>query len=115
MRKDNGRPRRRPRWWAGAALLITLVWLFGAGTLGMFLGRLGEVQTNDPGAFLPVGAESTEVSEIAEGFDREEAVPAVVVYSGGGDIAEDDLAAIAGVGERVAGEPWAAGPVIGPF
>ncbi|GAA0994627.1 MMPL family transporter [Nocardiopsis tropica] len=115
MRKDNGRPRRRPRWWAGAALLITLVWLFGAGPLGMFLGRLGEVQTNDPGAFLPVGAESTEVSEIAEGFDREEAVPAVVVYSGGGDIAEDDLAAIAGVGERVAGEPWAAGPVIGPF
>ncbi|MES0837166.1 MMPL family transporter [Nocardiopsis tropica] len=115
MRKDNGRPRRRPRWWAGAALLITLVWLFGAGPLGMFLGRLGEVQTNDPGAFLPVGAESTEVSEIAEGFDREEAVPAVVVYSGGGDVAEDDLAAIAGVGERVAGEPWAAGPVIGPF
>ncbi|MGW8527240.1 MULTISPECIES: MMPL family transporter [Nocardiopsidaceae] len=115
MRKDNGRPPRRTRWWAGAALLITLVWLFGAGPLGMFLGRLGEVQTNDPGAFLPVGAESTEVSEIAEGFDREEAVPAVVVYSGGGDIAEDDLAAIAGVGERVAGEPWAAGPVIGPF
>ncbi|WP_433700115.1 MMPL family transporter [Nocardiopsis sp. CA-288880] len=115
MRKDKGRPRRRPRWWAGAALLITLVWLFGAGPLGMFLGRLGEVQTNDPGAFLPVGAESTEVSEIAEEFDREEAVPAVVVYSGGGDIAEDDLAAIAGVGERVAGEPWAVGPVIGPF
>ncbi|MFJ9555223.1 MMPL family transporter [Nocardiopsis sp. NPDC101807] len=114
MRKDQGRP-RRPRWWAGAALLVTLVWLFGAGPLGMFLGRLGEVQTNDPGAFLPVGAESTEVSDIAEEFDREEAVPAVVVYSGGGDIAEDDLAAIAGVGERVAGEPWAAGPVIGPF
>lgn len=115
MRKDNGRPPRRTRWWAGAALLVTVVWLFGAGPLGMFLGRLGEVQTNDPGAFLPVGAESTEVADIAEEFDRDEAVPAVVVYSGDDDAAAEGLDAVTAIAERVAGEPWAAGPVAGPF
>ncbi|MEE2038232.1 MMPL family transporter [Nocardiopsis sp. CT-R113] len=113
MRKDKDRP-RRSRWWVGAALVVALVWLFGAGPLGMFLGKLGEVQTNDPGAFLPVGAESTEVAEIAEGFDREESVPAIVVYSGSGDTGES-LDAIAEVGERVAEQPWASGPVVGPF
>ncbi|MFD3688228.1 MMPL family transporter [Nocardiopsis sp. NPDC058631] len=114
MRKDTDRS-RRSRWWVGAALVVALVWLFGAGPLGMFLGKLGEVQTNDPGAFLPVGAESTEVAEIAEEFDREDSVPAVVVYSGSGDAAEEGMEAIAGVAERVAEQPWASGPVIGPF
>ncbi|WP_150238816.1 MMPL family transporter [Nocardiopsis quinghaiensis] len=118
MDKDNGRPVRRSRWWIGAALLVALVWLLGAGPLGMFLGRLGEVQTNDPGAFLPVGAESTEVAEIAEEFDREDSAPAVVVYSredGGGEISGEELADIAAVAEDVAGEPWVSGDVAGPF
>ncbi|WP_017571471.1 MMPL family transporter [Nocardiopsis halotolerans] len=118
MDKDDARPPRRSRWWVGAALLTALVWLVGAGPLGMFLGRLGEVQTNDPSAFLPVGAESTEVSEIAEEFDREDAVPAVAVLSredGGGEISGEELAEIAAVAERVGEEPWVSGTVVGPF
>ncbi|WP_285735030.1 MMPL family transporter [Nocardiopsis sp. ATB16-24] len=119
MDKDNGRPARRSRWWIGAALLVALVWLVGAGPLGMFLGRLGEVQTNDPGAFLPVDAESTEAGEIAAEFDREEAAPAIVVYSrqdgDGGEVTEAELADIAEVGERVGERPWVSGPVVGPF
>ncbi|NYH51523.1 RND superfamily putative drug exporter [Nocardiopsis arvandica] len=118
MREDDGRPDRRRRRWIGAALLVALVWLVGAGPLGMFLGRLGEVQTNDPGAFLPVGAESTEVAGIAEEFDREGSVPAVVVYSredGGGEVSEEELADIAAVAEDAAGEPWVSGDVAGPF
>ncbi|WP_460750276.1 MMPL family transporter [Nocardiopsis oceani] len=80
----------------------------------MFLGKLGEVQTNDPGAFLPVGSESTEVGEIAEDFDRENAVPAVVVLSSGQELTEADLADTAALGERIADQPWVSGPVIGP-
>ncbi len=119
MDKDNGRPARRSRWWIGAALLVALVWLVGAGPLGMFLGRLGEVQTNDPGAFLPVDAESTEAGEIAAEFDREKAAPAIVVYSredgDDGEITEAELADIAEVGERVGERPWVSGTVVGPF
>ncbi|WP_159945148.1 MULTISPECIES: MMPL family transporter [unclassified Nocardiopsis] len=107
---------RRSRWWIGAALLVTLLWLAGAGPLGAFLGRLGEVQTNDPSAFLPAGAESTEVSAIVEEFDREEAVPAAVVYSReDGEITREELADIGAVAERVGGQAWVSGTVTGPL
>lgn len=105
----------RSRWWIGAALLLALVWLIGAGPLGMFLGKLGEVQTNDPGAFLPVDSESTEVGEIEEEFDREDSVPAIVVLSGDEELTEPELAEAATLGERIAEEPWVSGRVIGPI
>ncbi|GAB2511279.1 RND superfamily putative drug exporter [Nocardiopsis aegyptia] len=97
------------------ALLVTLVWVLGAGPLGSFVGRLGEVQTNDPAAFLPVGAESTEVDAIAEDFDRAKGAPAIVVYSADDDLTGQDLAAVRGVAERVGERPWAVEPVAGPF
>ncbi|MDT0330664.1 MMPL family transporter [Nocardiopsis lambiniae] len=112
---EERRPVGRSRWWIGAALLVALVWLAGAGPLGAFLGRLGEVQTNDRSAFLPVGAESTEVTRIAEDFDRQDAVPAIVVWEGTADLTEDDLAGIADVTEGIGAEPWISGDVVGPF
>ncbi|MBR8744942.1 MMPL family transporter [Nocardiopsis sp. MG754419] len=108
-------PPRRSRWWAGAALLVALVWLIGAGPLGAFLGRLGEVQTNDPAAFLPDGAESTEVDRIAEDFDRADSVPAVIVLSGDGDLTDARLADAAELVDRIDERPWVAGSVIGPL
>ncbi|CAL9554044.1 Apo-petrobactin exporter [Nocardiopsis dassonvillei] len=111
---EERRPERRSRWWVGAALLVVLVWTLGGGPLGAFLGKLGEVQTNDRSAFLPVGAESTEVARIAEDFDREDAVPAVALWSGEEEITEGELADIAAVGEEVATRPWVSGDVIGP-
>ncbi|MBB6118606.1 MMPL family transporter [Nocardiopsis algeriensis] len=109
------RPPQRSRWWIGAALLLTLLWLAGAGPLGAFLGKLGEVQTNDSSTFLPLNAESTRVEEMAEEFDRGDAIPAVVVLSGDEDIDEAGLADIAGVAERIGEEEWVAAPVVGPF
>lgn len=114
MKTRDPRTPRRSRWWIGAALLVSLVWLIGAGPLGAFLGKLGEVQTNDPSAFLPVNSESTEVEEIAEDFDREDVVPAIVVLSGEQELTETELADAATLGERIAEEPWASEPVIGP-
>ncbi|MDE3721296.1 MMPL family transporter [Nocardiopsis sp. N85] len=112
---EERRPAGRSRWWIGAALLVALVWLAGAGPLGAFLGRLGEVQTNDRSAFLPVGAESTEVTRIAEDFDRQDAVPAIVVWEGTADLTEGDLAGIADVTEGIGARPWISGDVVGPF
>ncbi|MEU0490448.1 MMPL family transporter [Nocardiopsis sp. NPDC006139] len=112
---EERRPLRRSRWWVGAALLIVLLWTLGGGPLGAFLGRLGEVQTNDRSAFLPVGAESTEVARIAEDFDREDAVPAIALWSGDGDVTAAELADIAAVGEELAERPWVSGEVVGPF
>ncbi|MFD6099860.1 MMPL family transporter [Nocardiopsis flavescens] len=112
---DERRPARRSRWWIGAALVVVLAWTLGAGPLGAFLGRLGEVQTNDRAAFLPVGAESTEAARIAEDFERGDAVPAIAVWSGEADLTGEDLAAVAEAGEAVAAQPWVDGDVVGPF
>ncbi len=91
------------------------MWLLGAGPLGAFLGKLGEVQTNDPGAFLPVGAESTEAGELAEEFDRGDTVPAIVVLSADQELTGSQLAEAGALGERIGDQSWVSGEVVGPL
>ncbi|MFG1945814.1 MMPL family transporter [Nonomuraea sp. NPDC048826] len=107
------RPRHH-RAWYGAAVLIALVWLFGAGPLGSFMGKLTEVQTNDQSAFLPIGAESTEVQEAKRAFEDDDAVPAFVVYSADQPLGQETLAGIAQDAQRISGESWIQGKVAGP-
>ncbi|WP_017538475.1 MMPL family transporter [Nocardiopsis halophila] len=108
-----GRTRGR-RAWYGAAVLVVLVWLAAAGPLGSAMGRLSDAQTNDASAFLPVGAESTQVQQEREAFDDSAAVPAIAVYSADGPMGPQSLAAISEDAERVSGEPWVDGEVAGP-
>src|SRR5690606_3375693 len=108
-------PTRRHRAWYGAAVLLALVWLLGAGPLGMFMGKLTEVQTNDQSAFLPIGAESTQVQEARRAFEDSGAVPAFVVYSADQPLDGPRLAEIAQDAQKIAGEPWVQGEVAGPI
>ncbi|HLU72131.1 MAG TPA: MMPL family transporter [Nonomuraea sp.] len=108
-------PPRRHRAWYGAAVLLALVWLLGAGPLGMFMGKLTEVQTNDQSAFLPIGAESTQVQEARRAFEDSGAVPAFVVYSADQPLDGPRLAEIAQDAQKIAGEPWVQGEVAGPI
>ncbi|GHD25925.1 membrane protein [Nocardiopsis kunsanensis] len=105
----------RSRTWIGTALLIVLVWVAGAGPLGAFLGKLGEVQTNDPSAFLPVDSESTEVDEAAAGFEQEETTPALVAFSADSELTGTDLADIGSLGDELTDSSWTGGPVAGPL
>jgi RND superfamily putative drug exporter len=110
----HGRPRGH-RAWYGAAVLIALVWFFGAGPLGMFMGKLTEVQTNDQSAFLPIGAESTQVQEAQAAFQDSTAVPAFVVYSADEPLSQQQLGQIAQDAQRIGGESWISGQVAGPI
>ncbi|MFD2348128.1 MMPL family transporter [Nonomuraea ferruginea] len=112
--RRHARPRRH-RAWYGAAVLIAVVWLFGASPLGMFMGKLTEVQTNDQSAFLPIGAESTQVQEAREAFEESDAVPAFVVYSADQPLSRERLAEIAQDAQRISAEPWIQGKVAGPI
>jgi RND superfamily putative drug exporter len=107
--------RRRRGWWYGAAALIALVWIMGVGPLGAFMGKLTEVQTNDQASFLPISAESTEVTKARQAFQDGGAVPAMVVYSGTEPMSPERLAGIARDAERIGGEDWVAGRVVGPI
>ncbi|MEU9982846.1 MMPL family transporter [Streptomyces sp. NPDC050856] len=71
------RPGRR-RWLIPA--LVVLIWLLAGGALGPYAGKLGEVSTNDQAAFLPEGAESTRVGESRRAFDKDQTVPAILVW-----------------------------------
>ncbi|MEV2277477.1 MMPL family transporter [Nocardiopsis sp. NPDC049922] len=112
MTRDTGRRGRIPGLLAAVAVVA---WILGAGPLGSLLGALGDVQTNDPSAFLPLGAESTRAGELAEEFARGDGVPAIVVYSAERDLDADDLAALSRVAEDLADRPWVDGAVVGPL
>src|SRR5699024_12496138 len=85
------------------------------GPPGMFRDKPGQVQTNEPGAFLSVDAESTEVEQIAEDFDRKDSAPASVVLSDDEELTDPELADMAALAERITAYPWVLGQVIGPI
>ncbi|MFI8966476.1 MMPL family transporter [Streptomyces sp. NPDC053493] len=60
--------------------MLLVVWLGIGGTLGPYAGKLGEVSTNDQAAFLPRGAESTEVLRAGRAFQQSASVPAIIVW-----------------------------------
>ncbi|MET9895734.1 MMPL family transporter [Streptomyces sp. NPDC006465] len=74
---------RRALWLIPVVLLVA--WLGIGGTLGPYAGRLGEVATNDQAAFLPRSAESTKVVAQQRAFRQDETLPAIVVWTVGGD------------------------------
>ncbi|MFV0126371.1 MMPL family transporter [Streptomyces sp. HMX112] len=71
---------RPGRWRWLIPALVVLIWLLAGGALGPYAGKLGEVSTNDQAAFLPEGAESTRVGESRRAFDKDETVPAILVW-----------------------------------
>ncbi|MFJ8749216.1 MMPL family transporter [Streptomyces sp. NPDC102441] len=66
-------------------VFFVLAWLVVGGAFGSYAGKLGEVATNDQAAFLPQSAESTQVVEAQKAFSRQEAVPAIVVWTSAED------------------------------
>ncbi|MCQ9130405.1 MMPL family transporter [Streptomyces hilarionis] len=82
---------RRARWLV--PVLLVAVWLGVGGVLGPYAGRLGEVATNDQAAFLPRSAESTEVVTAQRAFRQKETLPAVVLWTAGGEAGSGATAA----------------------
>ena len=97
-----GRPTnpRAPRWLRLAVpTVLILLWLAAAGIGGPYFGRVGEVSSNDPTAYLPDSAEATVVQRSLGQFLGTGAIPAVVVFASESPLTSADLAAI---GERLA-------------
>ena len=68
--------------WLPWLLPLALVgtWLVVGSVTGPYAGRLADVATNDPAAFLPQNAESTQVSELQETMAEEQGFPVIVVW-----------------------------------
>ncbi|GAB3670444.1 MMPL family transporter [Actinocorallia lasiicapitis] len=100
---------RRAKW------LILLVWLAALFVLAPLSGRLGDAQENDAAAWLPGGAESTQVLELQKKFETEETSLAVVVYENKGGITPADQAKAAQDAKEFASVEGIGGPVTGPI
>nr|WP_216217254.1 MMPL family transporter [Amycolatopsis aidingensis] len=100
--------------WLLPALLVVL-WLLLGGASSPFLGKLSEVQSNDPGSFLPATAESTEVSDLQERFTDSTLMPAVVVFERPAGLTPADTEAVRAKAAELAGSPGLVGQASPPI
>jgi RND superfamily putative drug exporter len=100
--------------WLLPALLV-LLWLVLGAAGSPFLGKLSEVQSNDPGSFLPATAESTAVTELQENFTDSRVLPTVVVFERESGLTPADNEAIAAKAAQLAGTPGLQGPSSPPL
>ncbi len=86
----------RPKWQRVAVTtLLICVWLAVAAVGGPYFGRVDEVSSNDPSAYLPDSAEATTVQRQLGAFVGTGAIPAVVVFTSVAPLTGDDLSVIA--------------------
>jgi RND superfamily putative drug exporter len=98
---------RRTKW------VVLALWIALLVGLGPLAGKLGDVEENDAAAWLPAGAESTQVVELEEQFRKDETMLAVIVYERSGGITSADRAKAAAdvtALQRLPGAQKASGP-----
>ncbi len=82
---------RRPRAFLGVVVLI-LLWLVIGGVAGPLSTKLTSVQKNDNASYLPADAESTLALELQKKFQRQDVLPAIIVYERDSGITAEDRA-----------------------
>src|SRR3954454_16747822 len=99
---------RRTKW------LIVVAWLFLLVVLAPLAGKLGDVQKNDAAAWLPGGAESTQVVKLQEQFNTKDTSLAVVIYERATGITPADQAKATADGAAFTKITGLSGKVTGP-
>ncbi|GAA2965705.1 MMPL family transporter [Microbacterium schleiferi] len=95
---------RSSRWLRiGIPALLVLIWV-GVGSIGgPYFGKVDEVASNDQSSFLPESADATRVAERLPDFLGDEAIPAVLVVTGDGELTDDQLAEVQTLVDEIAG------------
>src|SRR3954471_13915905 len=100
---------RRSKWIVLALWIVILV--FAA----PLAGKLTGVEKNDNSAWLPGGAESTQVADLQKQFAPDDIAPAVIVYERPGGITAADQAKAAADVKAISGVDGVVGQVTGPI
>lgn len=95
--------------------VVVVFWLAVVALLGPLAGQLTGAQNNEAKSWLPVGAESTKVLDVAATFVSTDTIPAVLVYERAGGLTADDAAEVAADVAQFAAIPELDGDVIGPI
>ncbi len=121
LAKQQAKPRhegQKGRRWARILIpaLLILLWLAAGSVGGPYFGRVGEVSSNEQGAYLPSSADATQVQERQADFRDSDAIPAVVVIEGDSPLTPEQLGqlseAVAALPQNVAGVSTEVSPLI---
>ncbi|PZS27379.1 MAG: hypothetical protein DLM59_16605 [Pseudonocardiales bacterium] len=93
---------RRPRAFLGVIVLV-LLWLVIGGVFSPLSQKLTGVQKNDNASYLPGSAESTKALELQKKFQRQDVLPAIVVYERTSGVTAEDRVKAAADSRQVAG------------
>lgn len=94
---------------------VLLFWVVVIAIAAPLTSKLTGAQKNDAQAWLPSGAESTQVLDLQKSFRSSNTLPAVVVYQRTGGITSADRAAAAADARDFAGLTGIAGRAVGPL
>jgi RND superfamily putative drug exporter len=95
--------------------LLVLLWLVVGSVGAPFLSKLSEIQSNDPGSFLPASAESTAVQRLQERFAQNRLLVTVVVFERNPGLTQADTAAIKAKAVELATAPGLDGQISPPI
>jgi len=94
---------------------LILAWLAAAAVGGPYFGRVDEVSSNDPTAYLPSEAEATRVQQRLGDFLGEDAIPAVVLAVSDGELSAAHRAALSELPQQLQATPGTAGEASPPI
>ncbi|MEU8819454.1 MMPL family transporter [Actinoplanes sp. NPDC048796] len=100
---------RRAKW------IVLGLWIVILVLTAPLAGKLGSVEKNDNSAWLPGGAESTQVIEESRAFQPDDIAPAIVIYERTSGITEADMAQAQKAAAEMKNVPGVTGEVIGPI
>jgi len=73
---------------------LILGWVVAAGIAGPYFGKVSEVSSNDQTSYLPESADATQVQALLPEFNDGAGIPAIVVFTSGEQLTDDQLANI---------------------
>ncbi|MCU7730210.1 MMPL family transporter [Actinoplanes sp. KI2] len=95
--------------------IVLALWVVVLAIAGPLAGKLSGVEKNDNSAWLPSGAEATQVADLQKQFAPDDIAPAVIVYERTGGITAADQAKAAADAKAFATVDGVSGQVTGPI
>ncbi|MCY1139628.1 MMPL family transporter [Actinoplanes sp. Pm04-4] len=100
---------RRTKW------IVLAFWVLVVIMAAPLAGKLTSVQKNDNSAWLPGGAEATQVADLQAQFQPDDIAPAIVVYERTGGLTPADLAKAQADVARMRTVEGVTGDIVGPI
>ena len=91
--------------------LLIVGWLVAGSVGGPYFGKVDEVSSNDQTTYLPSSAEATQVQQMLPGFNEQDRIPAIVLFSSDTALGQDQTREITAALKALKGREGVAGDI----